>query len=605
MPRHSYSHYAASPTEPLVDFISRHPLSGSEVQKLSLLLRDKFKWQNDPKEFQLDAIRAQLEGANMVIQAPTGAGKTAIAAGPHVWLDHRVTLMICPLLTLENEMVRTFKSDYGLSAVAINGENKACTDPAVIQAIFDMRHQIVLISPEMLLSQTFVDTFLRNRRFTRNVVSIFVDEAHCTVHWGADFRKEYGTLGKIRAFLPRDTPVMAVSATITPRVKRAIQTSLLFGQSSRQSRWKNEGNDRPNISIIVRALEYPLSSLLDIDFIVPDTITSPLDIPITQIFADDVELGSRVVDHLNERLCRILGASSDTLAVLDLDSYTLLECVRPFNAQLSQEYRTAAMPEFREGNIRILVCTEAAGMGSNNPKVIRTIQLKKPKKLSQVAQRFGRAVRGAGLRGVAIMLVERKWYNVDLVSANPKPKKDPKLTQIYAREHGVDRGSSTKEDTVPVGSQPTLDLDSDDEGLLVFIQSLTCRRQIIAEIFDSTVDSGKLTVPCCDICDPSLLDQARPSPPVKAEKQSRMPKKGTPDRAAQRKLIAWRSEVHQRDTPTSVLSPAAVLNSKTIEQLVSHGCLPAEKVSHMLRTQWTNWDLYGTELMAFLEKISL
>ncbi|KAH9910453.1 P-loop containing nucleoside triphosphate hydrolase protein, partial [Epithele typhae] len=585
---------------PLVDLISRRPLSSEDIQLLREMLRNKFRWPNDPKDFQVNAIRAQLEGVDIIVQAPTGAGKTAIAAGPHVWpsFERRATLMICPLLTLEDEMTRTFKTDYGLSAIAINGENKACHDPKIIKAcpeIFDMEHQIILISPEMLQSKTFVDTFLRNRRFTRNIVSLFIDEAHCTVHWGADFRKEYGTLGKIRPFLPANTPIIAVSATITPRVRKAIHSSLHLGQSSHRARWINEGNDRPNISIIIRALEYPLNSLQDINFIIPDTIASASDIPITQIFADDVELGSQVVDHLNERLRSILGTATQVATMIIED----LECVRPFNAQLSQDYRAAAMPQFRDGNIRVLVCTEAAGMGSNNPRVVRTVQLKKPKKLSTWMQRAGRTARGAGEVGVAILLVERKWYSVNLVTPNPKLKKDARLVQTYAHDHGVNRGSSAKDDAIPSGPQPPLDLDSDDEGLLVFVQSVTCRRKVCGRVFESPIDTSKLTVSCCDICDPSLLDLSRPSHP-KAEKQSRMPKKTEPDRAAQRKLIAWRSMVHQRDTPISVLGSTAILGDKLIEELVSHGCLPTDKARRTLQTRWPNWDLYGNELMALL-----
>ncbi|KAH9911536.1 uncharacterized protein BXZ73DRAFT_34470, partial [Epithele typhae] len=82
-------------------------LSSEDIQLLRQMLRDKFRWPNNLKDFQVDAIRAQLKGVDIIVQAPTGAGKTALAAGPHVWpsFERRVTLMICPLLTLEDEMV--------------------------------------------------------------------------------------------------------------------------------------------------------------------------------------------------------------------------------------------------------------------------------------------------------------------------------------------------------------------------------------------------------------------------------------------------------------------------------------------------------------------
>lgn len=71
-------------------------------------MREVFHWDNDPKDFQLAAVQAQIEGVDMIVQAPTGSGKTALAAGPHVWPGNegKFTIMVCPLLSLEEEMVR-------------------------------------------------------------------------------------------------------------------------------------------------------------------------------------------------------------------------------------------------------------------------------------------------------------------------------------------------------------------------------------------------------------------------------------------------------------------------------------------------------------------
>lgn len=83
-------------------------LSEQDVLALKDAMKKKFRWDNEPRLFQLNAVRAQLEGIDVVIQAPTGAGKTAIAAGPHVWptMKGRITIMVSPLLALEVEMVK-------------------------------------------------------------------------------------------------------------------------------------------------------------------------------------------------------------------------------------------------------------------------------------------------------------------------------------------------------------------------------------------------------------------------------------------------------------------------------------------------------------------
>lgn len=87
---------------------SRTSLSKDEVEELAQKMREKFNWTEQPRPFQLQAVQAQLEGTDVIIQAPTGAGKTAIAAGPHVWPSvsaaKMTTIMVSPLLSLEEEM---------------------------------------------------------------------------------------------------------------------------------------------------------------------------------------------------------------------------------------------------------------------------------------------------------------------------------------------------------------------------------------------------------------------------------------------------------------------------------------------------------------------
>ena len=87
-----------------------HPcpkLSKDELKALAKKLSKAFRWDGPPKDFQLQAIQAQIKGTNMIVQAPTGSGKTTIAAGPHLWRgnEKKFMLMVCPLLSLEDEMV--------------------------------------------------------------------------------------------------------------------------------------------------------------------------------------------------------------------------------------------------------------------------------------------------------------------------------------------------------------------------------------------------------------------------------------------------------------------------------------------------------------------
>ena len=95
-----------------------------------------------------------------------------------------------------------------------------------LQELASGAYQILLASPEMLQSREFTNRVLRNPACSERIFSIVVDEAHCISHWGADFRKKYGTLGNMRAFLPRGTPWIAMSATLTARARRDIISKL-------------------------------------------------------------------------------------------------------------------------------------------------------------------------------------------------------------------------------------------------------------------------------------------------------------------------------------------------------------------------------------------
>lgn len=150
----------------------------------------------------------------------------------------------------------------------------------------------------------------------------------------------------IKAFLPRHVPTLALSATLTKRVTRDIKEKL---QLSVNYLFVNVGNDRSNVSIIVRALHNKIDSYTDLSFVVPPIIHRREDVPKAWIYVDNINEGTDIVDYLRSRL-----------------PPDLQDAVRPYNAILSQEYRTEAMKQFREGLIRILVCTDAAGMVSGS-----------------------------------------------------------------------------------------------------------------------------------------------------------------------------------------------------------------------------------------------
>lgn len=122
---------------------------------------------------------------------------------------------------------------------------------------------MVIISPEMILSKKFVKGVLRNPAMGPQVLSVVVDEAHVVSHWGSSFRKKYGTLGVLRALLTKGTPVVAMSATLPSRVWNDVLKKLQFDEDFVDLK---VGNDRPNVSIVARAIQNPMNTYSNLIF---------------------------------------------------------------------------------------------------------------------------------------------------------------------------------------------------------------------------------------------------------------------------------------------------------------------------------------------------
>lgn len=205
--------------------------------------------------------------------------------------------------------------------------------------------QIVVISPEMMLSKRFTKNVLRNPDMRERVLSVVIDEAHVVSHWGSGFRKKYGALGVLRALLPKKTPMVAMSATLPARVRHDVLKKLQYNEN--EYTYLNIGNDRPNVSLVVRAIQNPINSFRDLDFVVPPQAERAEDVPKTFIYADNITLGSDIMEHLYGLLP---------------ESFREKGVIRTYSAAFSKKYRRRVMELFKLGKVRILICTDAAGM---------------------------------------------------------------------------------------------------------------------------------------------------------------------------------------------------------------------------------------------------
>ncbi|KAF8172287.1 P-loop containing nucleoside triphosphate hydrolase protein [Pholiota molesta] len=563
-------------------------LKPNDLKNIAQKIKEKFEWNHEPRPFQVDAIVAQLKREDVLIHAGTGSGKTAVAAGPHAHekMKGKVTFMISPLIALQDEQVKTFREEFKLEAVAVNSAHGGCTKE-IMADITAGKWQIVVISPEMVLSKRFINNVIRKPEMSRRVLSVVVDEAHVVSHWGSGFRKKYGTLGVLRALLPKGTPFVAMSATLPERVRKDVLVKLQFDR--KRFTYLNLGNDRPNVSLVVRAIQNPMNTYSDLDFLIPRNIRNANEVRKGFVYADNVSGGLDMVDYI------------DGLLPMELQGRGI---VRPYNAALSKECRDLVMDLFKAGIVRILVCTDAAGMGCNIPDIDIVVQWKLPATVSAFVQRAGRAARGSGRNGLAVLLVEKTIYDADLGSPPQHDQKSkgkktiwqssnyPKAkTKDYAIKHGVLRGAyGGVSEQVVAGIDVPVDVASADEGIYGFVQAMTCRRGVLTKIYGN--EKAAPTVPCCDICNPELLNLTRPAAPQPTARKSTVLYEAV-NPATKSSLEEWRTRIWNRDFQDAIFSPVGILSDAAIEKLSSVAS-PIENLISLERALGGGWAWFGT-----------
>ena len=196
----------------------------------------------------------------------------------------------------------------------------------------------------MCLEDTRFSKLLRRPEFTRNVLSIVIDEAHCVSEWGENFRKAFGELGRLRSYVPATIPFLVTSATLPPHILDNVVQKLQVSKSC--SVFINLGNDCPNTTHIVCCMRGAKSDLVALDFIVDEGSTGGPLIK-TIVFFETRLLTYKGYKHLQRLLP--LGLRS---------RITFLHSFR------STRSKRIVMNGFRSGAVDILCATEAAGMVS-------------------------------------------------------------------------------------------------------------------------------------------------------------------------------------------------------------------------------------------------
>lgn len=326
------------------------------------ILKDYWGYDNF-RGIQEDIIRSIGSGRDTLGLMPTGGGKSITFQVPAMVKDG-LCIVITPLIALMKDQVRNLR-DRGIKAIAIySGMTREEIVIALENCIFG-NYKFLYISPERLDTEIF-----RIKLRSMKVSMITVDESHCISQWGYDFRPAYLKISEIRNLLP-DVPVLALTATATPEVVKDIQQRLAFKEENvfRMS------FERKNLAYIVRRTESKQEELLHI--------------------LKHVDGSAIVYAHNRKR-------TKEYAQLLNENGITATF----YHAGLSNDTKDQRQKSWVKGETRVMVATNAFGMGIDKPDVRLVVHVDIPDSPEAYFQEAGRGGRD-GKKAYAVLLYAR------------------------------------------------------------------------------------------------------------------------------------------------------------------------------------------------------
>ena len=453
------------------------------------------------REGQRAVIASVLAGRDTQAILPTGAGKSLCYQLPAVAGDALV-IVISPLISLMRDQVAGLRAQ-GIPAGCIHSGQDDADKRAVFRALGAGGAFVLYLSPERAQKPGFARWLAGQRPLL-----FAIDEAHCVSQWGHDFRPDYLRLSLLREIRP-EVPILALTATATPLVVQDIARALHLREPSRHI----HGFYRPNLYYQVAACAGEAEKAAWLEQALGQTPSG------------------RVIVYCGTR--RASEAVAQQLA-------GRFSGVGHYHAGLPAAERTAIQEDFAAGRLRILMATNAFGMGIDHPDVRLVVHHQLPGTLEAYYQEVGRAGRD-GLPATCLLLYA---------------KRDKGLQTFFIRQ------SDAPKEVIRLRWSAL-------DAMIAYTESATCRH---AGILDYFRDAQRLER-CghCDVCDPASARAVQAPPEKLATRKARTPRQerwaaklGAEDQELAEHLRAWRlAWAKDNDVPAFV-----VFSDRTLRALV-------------------------------------
>jgi ATP-dependent DNA helicase RecQ len=369
-----------------------------------LSILQKYWGYNQFRPLQADIVNASLQGKDVLALLPTGGGKSVCFQVPALLRDG-ICIVITPLIALMKDQVEQLKQRE-INAAAVHAAMSRFEVDVLLNNCIYGSVKFLYVSPERLQTELFIARVKQMK-----VGLIAVDEAHCISQWGYDFRPSYLKIASLRTLKP-DVPVIALTATATAEVRVDIVEKLELKNAD----IFQKSFARDNLSFVVRKTENKERKVLEILQKVKGSAI--------------IYVRSRkATQEIAERLVKKNISASFYHAGLDFDE------------------RTKRQDKWIQNQIRVIVATNAFGMGIDKPDVRVVIHLDLPENLESYYQEAGRAGRD-GMRCYGVVLFqEADVSNLELKveQSQPSPQFLKTVYQALCNYYQLALGSSAGE----------------------------------------------------------------------------------------------------------------------------------------------------------------